>query len=367
VHVRKTFTTAKEDRGQRLDVFLTGKLPELSRSRIQQLLEGGKILLQAQSTASHPNLKPPATEVPGAGSELKPNYRLRGGEQITIRVEPPAPLAARAEAIPIDVLYEDDDLVAINKASGMVMHVGAGVKSGTVVNALVHHFEQLSHVGGEGRPGIVHRLDRDTSGVVLVAKSDAMHRALALQFAKRVVEKHYLALVHGSPRRDEGIIREAIGRDPKHRTRMATRRTGGRPAISIYRVLRRYRGFALLDVRILTGRTHQVRVHLASIGHPVVGDTQYGAPANLPTELLRRDTTSQPAPGSAERAAGGRRPRKQARDEKVPTLGRNFLHAERICFSHPRTAEPLELRAPVPDELTAFLDRLIPLPSSTPS
>ena len=365
--MRKTFTTANEDRGQRLDVFLTGKLPELSRSRIQQLLEGGKILLQARSTASHPNSKRPATEGQGAGSELKANYRLRGGEQITVSVEPPVPLAARAEAIPIEVLYEDDDLVAINKASGMVMHVGAGVKSGTVVNALVHHFEQLSHVGGEARPGIVHRLDRDTSGVVLVAKSDEMHRALALQFAKRIVEKHYLALVHGSPRRNEGIIREAIGRDPKRRTRMATRRTGGRPAISIYRVLRRYKGFALLDVRILTGRTHQVRVHLASIGHPVVGDTQYGAPANLPSELLRHDSTSQPAPGAAEAATGGEPPRKQTRDEKVPTLGRNFLHSEHIRLHHPRTGELLEIRAPVPDELTRFLDRLIPLPSNTPS
>ncbi|MBI3934979.1 MAG: RluA family pseudouridine synthase [Acidobacteria bacterium] len=350
--MRRKFTASKQDAGQRLDLFLAGKLPELSRARIQQLLSQGKVTL----AHAFPN---PESRVPSPVSRA--GYRLRGGERITITVEPVAPLRALPEALPLDILYEDEDLVAINKPAGMVMHLGAGVKSGTLVNALVHHFRELSHVGGELRPGIVHRLDKDTSGVVLVAKNDVTHRELSKRFAKRVVEKHYLALVHGSPRQAEGVIREAIGRDPKRRTLMATRASGGRPAVSIYRVLRRYKGFALLDVRILTGRTHQVRVHLASIGHPVVGDTLYGAPSGLPPELLRgRAASGLPA---ASRAAppSSRRTRKREMSDRVPTLNRNFLHSERIRFTHPRTGLPLEIRAPVPADLAEFLDCLIPV------
>jgi len=339
--VRKKFTIAKADRGQRLDLFLAEKLPELSRSRIQQLLACGRV-----------SVEPAATPPP-----LKPGYRLRGGERITITVEPPAPLRALPEAVPLDILYEDQDLVAINKPAGMVVHLGAGVKSGTLVNALVHHFGELSRLGGEARPGIVHRLDKATSGVLLVAKNDVIHRELGKLFAKRVVEKHYLALVHGSPRKAEGVIRDAIGRDPKRRTRMATRRMGGRPAVSIYRVLRRYKGFTLLDVRILTGRTHQVRVHAASIGHPVVGDTLYGAPCRLAGELFR----TLPAIELPQPTVGSRPLRKEPPLVQVPTLSRNFLHSERIRFTHPRTGETIDVHAPLPDELTKFLDSLVPL------
>lgn len=337
--MRKTFTISKADRGQRLDLFLAGKLPALSRSRIQHLLAGGQVSIAEVA---------PATP-------LKSGYRLRGGEQIIITVEPPEPLRAKPEPLPLDVLYEDEDLVAVNKPAGMVMHLGAGVRSGTLVNALLHHFADLSRLGGKERPGIVHRLDKDTSGVVLVAKDDAMHRELAKQFAKRVVEKHYLALVHGSPRRDEGVIRDAIGRDPKRRTRMATRAHGGRPAVSIYRVVRRFKGFALADVRILTGRTHQVRVHLASIGHPVVGDTLYGAPGRLSLDLFRN------APAVSPEAITSPGPQKKSRVEQIPTLGRNFLHSERIRFAHPRSGKTLDIHAPLPGELTEFLERLIPL------
>ena len=348
--VEKQFTTSKEDRGQRLDLFLAEKLPDLSRSRIQQLLSQGKITLAHAFPNSESRIPSP---VPRAG------YRLRGGEQITIAVEPPPPLRAHPEALPLDILYEDEALVAINKPAGMVVHIGAGVKSGTLVNALLHHFNQLSGVGGELRPGIVHRLDKETSGVLLVAKSDSVHRHLASQFSDRAVEKHYLALVHGSPKMGAGqkevTIRAAIGRDLKRRTRMATRASGGRSAVSIYQVLRRYKGFTLLDVRILTGRTHQVRVHLSSIGHPVVGDTLYGAPARLSADLFRN------APAVPPRAITSHRPRKKTPAEQIPTLERNFLHSERIRFTHPRTGKPLEIRAPLPPELTEFLGRLIPL------
>ncbi|HWP83552.1 MAG TPA: RluA family pseudouridine synthase [Terriglobia bacterium] len=335
--MRKQFSISKTERGERLDLYLAKKLPQLSRSRIQQLLASGHI----------------AVREAGATPPLKPGYRLRGGERIEVSVPPPAPLRALPEALPLDILYEDDDLVAINKPAGMAVHLGAGVKSGTLVNALVHRFRQLSKLGGEARPGIVHRLDKDTSGVLLVAKNDAAHQALARQFAKRVVEKHYLALVHGSPRRAEGVIREPIGRDPRRRTRMAIR-AGGRPAVSIYRVLRRFQGFSLLDVRILTGRTHQVRVHLASIGHPVAGDTLYGAPARLPASVFQTPPEAEPPSPVGAR-------KKEA--QPYPTLSRHFLHSERIRLKHPRTGEPLEIRAPVPEELSRFLDRLVPLES----
>jgi 23S rRNA pseudouridine1911/1915/1917 synthase len=246
-------------------------------------------------------------------------------------------LRAYPEAIPLDILYEDEDVVAINKPSGMVVHLGAGIRSGTLVNALLHHLQSLSQVGGELRPGIVHRLDRNTSGVLLVAKNDVAHQALAAQFAGRTVEKQYLALVHGTVKAERGEIAAPISRDRLRRARMTTRRRPGpgvRAALSRYRVLRRFRGFTLLEVQILTGRTHQVRVHLASLGHPVVGDTLYGAPGNLPT-----------GPSATQQ----------------PTLPRNFLHAARIGFRHPRTGSPVEVRAPAPQELDDFLSRLAPV------
>jgi 23S rRNA pseudouridine1911/1915/1917 synthase len=254
-----------------------------------------------------------------------------------------APLHAFAEDIPLDILYEDDHMVAINKPAGMVVHSGAGVRSGTLVNALLNHFQTLSAVGGDLRPGIVHRLDRGTSGVLLVAKNDAAHQGLAEQFSQRSMEKTYVALVHGVLKEDAGVIRGQILRDPSRRIRMTARpegAEGGREAESRWKVIRRYKGFTLVQVHIITGRTHQVRVHLASIGHPVVGDRLYGAPGAIPAALLK----AKPEEKIAE----------------APTLDRNFLHAARVRLAHPISGEPLEIRAPLPAALDAFLKRLLP-------
>jgi len=229
------------------------------------------------------------------------------------------------EAIPLAVLYEDRDVVAIDKPAGMVVHAGAGVHSGTVVNALLDRFSALSGVAGALRPGIVHRLDRFTSGVLLVAKNDDAHRRLAEQFSGRQVEKVYLALVHGKVKHESGRMERPIARDPVRRTRMTTRLAKGRAAWSEYRVLRRLERFTLLEVRIGTGRTHQIRVHLSSIGHPVAGDTLYGAPAKV---------------------------------EGRPPLGRYFLHAHRIRFHQPSTGEEIAIESPLPAELQEWMEGL---------
>ena len=344
----QSFPATEADRGRRLDLFLRERLPDLSRSRIQQLLERGKVGIESGVAAEN----------------LKAGYRLRGTERVWVEIEPPAPLRATPEAIPLDVLYEDDDVVAINKPAGMVVHMGAGVRSGTVVNALLHHFQSLSQVGGELRPGIVHRLDRNTSGVLLVAKNDLAHQGLAAQFAARTMEKQYLALVHGEVARAEGTVSSPISRDAVRRTRMTVKRQQGRAAITQYRVLERFHGFTLLEVKILTGRTHQVRVHLSSIGHPVVGDTLYGAPGRLAPELFR--PAAEPAPATTgarlrRPVSGGRSRARKVYDQLLPTLGRNFLHAARVRFRHPRTGKILEVRSPLPPELNQFLAQLVSL------
>ena len=293
------------DAGKRLDQMLHERLPEFSRSRIQEWIRAGRVQVD--------------------GAAQRASYKLRGGE--TVKCEPAAapPLHAVPEEIPLVVLYEDDDLVAIDKPAGMVVHAGAGIHSGTLVNALLHRFAALSGVGGELRPGIVHRLDRYTSGVLLVAKNDAAHHRLAAQFSGREVEKTYLALVHGRLAREAGRIERPIARDPLHRTRMTARLAEGRAAWSEYRVLRRFKDFTFLEVRIGTGRTHQIRVHLSSIGHPVAGDTLYGAPARVP----------------------GQQP-----------LGRYFLHAHRIRFHQPATGNALTVVSPLPAELEEWMAAL---------
>ena len=299
------FLAEPSDAGRRLDLALHQRLPEFSRSRIQQWIENGRVLVD--------------------GVTRRASYLLRAGEAIDAEPAAPEPLHASPEEIPLTVLYEDDDVVAIDKPAGMVVHAGAGVHSGTLVNALLHRFESLSGVGGELRPGIVHRLDRFTSGVLLVAKNDAAHRALAAQFSGRQVEKTYLALVHGAVKQESGRIERPITRDPVHRTRMTARLDSGRAAWSAYCVARRFDRFTLLEVKIGTGRTHQIRVHLSSLGHPVVGDTLYGAPGKL---------------------------------EGLTPLARYFLHAHRIRFHQPTSGEEIELVSPLAPELQEWMAQL---------
>lgn len=337
------FTITDSDKGKRLDLYLAEQLPELSRSRIQQLLASEKILVSGGL----------------AGKDTKPGYKLRGGEAIRVEDTAAASLHAFAEDIPLEILYEDDDMVAVHKHSGMVVHSGAGVKSGTLVNALLSHFQSLSKVSGELRPGIVHRLDRETSGVLLVAKNDAAHRGLAVQFAERSLEKTYVALVHGVIKEDVGVIRATIRRDPVRRVRMIARPDGGREAESRWQVLRRYKGFTLVQVRIITGRTHQVRVHMASIGYPVVGDKLYGAPGKLQVTLFSPESSGATFAKGPKRSAPN-----QHIDEYEATLARNFLHAARICLKHPRTGVSMDIRAPLPADLDAFLKRLLPAAES---
>jgi 23S rRNA pseudouridine1911/1915/1917 synthase len=314
-----TMTVPAEHSGKRLDQFLAASMDDVSRARVQELILEHKVLLD--------------------GAPAKASLKLRGGEEVTVfgTAERP-PLRAIAENIPLDIVYEDDDFAIINKPAGMMVHAGAGGTEdqrnrGTLVNALLHHFQQLSSVGGEMRPGIVHRLDKETSGLIVVAKNDQAHRKLASQFARREVKKIYVALVHGSMKKDSGTISASISRDRIRRIRMTTRGSGGREAVSHYTVLRRYDTphgkFSLLEVRIDTGRTHQIRVHLGSLGHPVVGDTLYGAPREIRVSK-----------------AG------------AISLSRNFLHARQLSLSHPRTGEQLSFKAPLPQTLEAFLASL---------
>jgi 23S rRNA pseudouridine1911/1915/1917 synthase len=302
---RVTLSAAKSDAGKRLDHFLHEHLPGYSRARLQDWIKQGRVRVN--------------------GEGRRPSYVLREADMIDAEPAALAPLRAEAEEIPLRILYEDAEVVAIDKPAGMVVHAGAGVHAGTLVNALLHHFASLSKVGGELRPGIVHRLDRYTSGVLLVAKTDAAHRALAGQFADRQVEKVYLALAHGAVQPDEGRIEKPIARDPVRRVRMTARLERGRAASTRYRVLRRWPAFTLLEVRIGTGRTHQIRVHLASIGHPVAGDRLYGAPA---------------------------------RTEGLPPLGRFFLHAHRIRFRQPSSGAEIAIESPLAPELVEWMGKL---------
>jgi 23S rRNA pseudouridine1911/1915/1917 synthase len=297
----------ESEREKRLDVFLQQQLPGYSRSRLQDWIRGGRVKVN--------------------GAAGRASYRLRGGETLDVEPAELPPLKAEPEELPLDILYEDADVVAVNKAAGMVVHAGAGVRTGTLVNALLHRFRSLSQVGGEERPGIVHRLDRGTSGVLLVARNDAAHRNLAAQFAARKVEKVYVALVHGTVKAERGRIEKPIARDPARRVRMTARGGSGRAAITEYRVLRRFAGYTLLEVEIKTGRTHQIRAHFSSVGHPVAGDRLYGAPAKPP----------------------GR-----------PPLERLFLHARRVRFLQPTTGEPVTVDAPLPAELNEWMERLPP-------
>jgi 23S rRNA pseudouridine1911/1915/1917 synthase len=299
--------------GERLDRWLAGVMPDLSRARLQAIITGGGVLVD--------------------GRVARPSLRLKTGQAISVRVPAPQPAVPVPEDIPLAVVYEDRHLLVVDKPAGLVVHPGAGRATGTLVNALLHRVRDLSGIGGVVRPGIVHRLDRGTSGLLVVAKDDASHLALSRQFSGRTVEKDYLAVVLGIPRAAEGTIDVPIGRDPVHRRRMSVRAPRGRAARSTYRVVEALDGAALLSVRIATGRTHQIRVHLAALGHPVAGDPTYGG----------------------RRPPASRRPEARA---ALEALTRPALHAARLAFTHPATGEHMSFESPLPPDLQALIAAL---------
>jgi 23S rRNA pseudouridine1911/1915/1917 synthase len=330
-----TFLVAADDAGTRLDAYLAARIDDWSRARIQRLIEDGDVLI--------------------GGRTVKPSYKLRALDEIEVELTPHASTEFTPENIPLEIVYEDDDLVVVNKPAGMVVHPAAGISSGTLANALAYRFSQLRNaefglridksssssssnpqseirIPQYPRPGIVHRLDRDTSGLIVVAKNETAHEKLADQFRAREVFKSYVALVHGRVAEESGKIDQPIARDPRNRTRMAVVR-GGRPSLSLYRVRRRFDRFTLLDVEIKTGRTHQIRVHLQWLKHPVVGDAVYGDGRDKTVQDVRVRSS-------------------------INALNRQFLHAEQLAFHHPRTEEPLRFTAPLPDELAKVLDEL---------
>ncbi|MFZ0662048.1 MAG: RluA family pseudouridine synthase [Acidobacteriaceae bacterium] len=322
--MKAAYAVPAEAAGRRLDAWLAAQLENVSRARVQLLLAESKVLVN--------------------GEPARPALKLRGGERVEVLGEAvPPPLHAIPEAIPLDIVYEDDDLSVINKPAGMMVHAGSGASDaarnrGTLVNALLSHYAQLSHSDDPVRPGIVHRLDKQTSGLIIVARNDAAHFRLGEMFSRRQIRKTYIALAHGAIKQEKGTINTPISRDAIRRTRMTTRREeGARSAISHYTVLERIESpfgkFTLVSVRIETGRTHQIRVHLASIGHPVVGDTLYGAPTKIVVPAPRKKSDPEP---------------------EAVSLPRNFLHAAELEFTHPITGKPLSLKVPLPEELTSF-------------
>ena len=288
-------------RGLRLDVFLPQHLKDLTRSQIQILNRSGAVRVD--------------------GRQEKAGYRIRGGETIEVDLQTLEPLPLTPEQIPLQIYFEDQDLAVIEKPAGLVVHPGSGSKTGTVVHGLLFHFRNLSSAGGTSRPGIVHRLDKNTSGLLIVAKNNVAHSRLSTAFQDRQIQKRYIALVHGRPSQSSGTIDLPIGRHPTLRTKMAAGKPRGRAAHTEYRVIESFRGFSLLEVRIKTGRTHQIRVHLAAIGHPVVGDNVYG-------ERSYKEFS-----------------------KKFGPLGRYFLHASDLAFTHPTTGMPLEFHSSLPVEL----------------
>jgi 23S rRNA pseudouridine1911/1915/1917 synthase len=308
---RVELTVDAEHAGQRLDHFVVAQVPGQSRSQIQRLIKDGCILV--------------------GGRPSKPNYATRAGDVIALDIPEPAPATPQAEDIPIDVLFEDADIIVVNKPAGMVVHPAPGHAGGTLVNALLYHVDDLSGVGGELRPGIVHRLDRGTSGVMVAAKNDIAHREMSRQFHDREVEKEYVALVWGLVQQGKRI-EDAIGRDPHDRQKMSNRARRARTAVTRVTHAEFLNGVSYLHLTIATGRTHQIRVHLSGIGHPIVADSTYGG--------VRRQMAAHLRP--------------------VLRLERPFLHARRLAFMHPTEAgRRMEFEAPLPDDLQGVLDDLV--------
>jgi 23S rRNA pseudouridine1911/1915/1917 synthase len=303
------FIVSPGEAGQRLDQFLTGKLPEVSRSQIQRLIRGGCVRVDA--------------------GQVKPSVAIGAGLRVHVEIPPAAPAAPAPEPLPLTIIYDDADIVVVDKPAGMVVHPAAGHKTGTLVNALLHHVRGLSGIGGTERPGIVHRLDRGTSGVMIVAKHDRAHRELARQFHDRDVEKEYLALVWGVVRAGQRLD-QPIGRDRRHRQKMSSRSTRARPAVTLITDVEPYRGVSLARIRLGTGRTHQIRVHLSEHGHPIVGDVLYG----------------------------GTRSKVAAHLAATTRLNRPFLHAARLSFTHPVSGRRMTFEAPLPPDLAGVLHTL---------
>lgn len=287
--------------GERLDLFVARRRPELSRARVQRLIEEGHVTVD--------------------GAPAKASLKPEAGQTVRVEVPEATPSYLEAQAIPLKVVYEDQDILVVDKPAGMTVHPAPGHKDGTLANALLARIHDLQDIGGTLRPGIVHRLDKDTSGLLVVAKNDAAFASLTAQFKARQVHKTYLALVQGTPHPEEASIEAPVGRSRRDRKRMAVVEDG-RPSATRYRVVRRFRGYAMVEAMPVTGRTHQIRVHLASIGHPVVGDATYG--------------------------------------KAEPKLGRQFLHAARLAFALPSTGRMVEFASPLPPELEAFLEGLEP-------
>jgi len=302
--------------GTRLDAFLASAIGGWSRSRLQKLIENEDVLVNE--------------------SKAKPSYKIHEGDEIEVDLVEVPVTRFEPENIPLDIVFEDEYLAVINKPAGMVVHPGAGVQSGTLANAIAYHFQlkqsAISDQQSEARIGIVHRLDKDTSGLIVVAKTDEIHEALSEQFRERQVFKSYVALVHGSPDQNTGKIEAPIGRNKHNRLRMKVA-THGRSALSLWKVRQRYNKFTLLDVEIKTGRTHQIRVHMGYINHPIVGDEIY----NEGRDNTVADTNTRNA---------------------IASMPRFFLHAERLSFNHPKTGERLEFTQELPAELKQFLDLL---------
>jgi 23S rRNA pseudouridine1911/1915/1917 synthase len=308
----RSFVVAPERAGGRLDRFLASEIPELSRSRVQDLIDEGRVTVN--------------------GTACKPSHHVAAGESIAVEMPVPQAPGVEPEAIPLEIIYRDEDVAVVNKPAGMIVHPGAGAPTGTLVAALLSRFggsAGLSSAGGPLRAGIVHRLDKGTSGALIVALNDAAHKNLVEQFSARLVQKTYVALLHGKIRGDSGVVEMPIARDLRRRSRMTARRREGRAARTDWRVLLRLDGFSLVEANLHTGRTHQLRVHFSALGCPVVGDTLYGAPRQE-----RVDSTM------------------------LPELGRNFLHAARVGFAQPRTGERIDVRAPLPFELRGYLTQL---------